>query len=180
MKCWCVLSFIFLFTSCIDFNINGDNTRMISGYTPVYSDNDVDLGVIESQEPRDITNAGKIFYYNNFLFVSAKDEGVHVFDNSNPENIQNIGFITINGNRNVAVKGDYIYANNYTDLVVIDISDVEDVELVQRFENQIGNLSDFAPPLSQEGVYYQCPDEDKLVVGWEESEFSNADCYKIN
>jgi len=162
-----------LATSCI----NDEYT--VQGHVPIYAENN-DLGTIQSVEARPLVNAGKLFYYQNYLFISENNEGIHIFDNSDPENIQNISFITLKGNRNVAVKGNYMYANNYADMVVLDISDPTNVEVVQRFENQIGNHSDYLPPIPEHVFKYLCPDGDKIVIGWEEGSFSSDECHKRN
>ena len=50
------------------------------------------------------------------------DKGIHILDNTTPANPKNVAFIDIPGNMDLAVKGDILYADLYTDLVTLDIS----------------------------------------------------------
>jgi len=69
-----------------------------------------------------IRGTGKIFTLNNYIFLSEKDKGIHIIDNSNPASPRNAAFINIPGNRDMAVRGQYLYADAYGDLVSFDIS----------------------------------------------------------
>jgi hypothetical protein len=102
---------------------------------------------ISMEAPRLLEKPGKIYYYNNYLFINEQREGVHIFDNSNPENPVNIGFLMIPGNIDIAVKEGVLYADNYTDLLAINITDVSNPALLKRVE-------DVFPPLyvTTEGI----------------------------
>lgn len=76
--------------------------------------------------------AGKILPYKNYIFINELREGIHVYDNSNPNQPQKIGFINIPGNLNLIVQNDILYADNYLDLVAIDIKDIYDLKLLKR------------------------------------------------
>ncbi|HLA54543.1 MAG TPA: hypothetical protein VK623_00455, partial [Flavobacterium sp.] len=73
---------------------------------------------------------GKIYVTENNLFYIAKETGVHVFDNQNPASPQNIAFINIEGVHDIAIKDHYLYADNYVDLLVFDIADINNITLV--------------------------------------------------
>lgn len=68
-------------------------------------------------EARPISNAGKIYIKDEFLFVSEKFDGIHVIDNSNPSDPEPLGFITIPGNIDIAISDGVFYADNAVDLV---------------------------------------------------------------
>ena len=86
---------------------------------------------------RETNSDGKIYTADNLLFYIAKESGVHVFNNSNPALPVNITFINIEGVHDIAVKGNYLYADNYVDLLVFDISNVASITLVKTIENVI-------------------------------------------
>jgi hypothetical protein len=50
------------------------------------------------------------------------------------------GFLEIPGNVDIAVRGNYLYADSYIDLVVFDLSNPEDPGFVQRVENVFPNI----------------------------------------
>lgn len=84
---------------------------------------------------REITNPGKIFVSQNLLLIGEEGEGVHVIDNTDPANPQNIYFINIPGNKEFYVHDDHLYAESYYDMVKIDISTIQQPTLTSRVEN---------------------------------------------
>jgi hypothetical protein len=90
---------------------------------------------IKSNSPRQVENPGKINIRGNYIFLNETDKGIHVIDNTNPSQPQNIAFIDIPGNMDLAVKGNTLYADLYTDLVAIDISNPASVKLSKVIES---------------------------------------------
>jgi hypothetical protein len=104
--------------------------------TPVYKTVDeIRAGTVVNEAPRDLKNPGKIYYLNDFLFINENREGVHVIDNSNPNAPENIAFISIPGNDDIAIKDGLLYASSYIDLLTIDVSNIFDAKLIDRTEN---------------------------------------------
>lgn len=87
---------------------------------------------ISMELAKPILNNGKIVIYESYLLVNEPGKGIHVFDNAAPENPLALGFLAIAGNTDIVVKNNFLYANNYVDLVALDISDMSDVKTVQR------------------------------------------------
>ncbi|UJH66332.1 LVIVD repeat-containing protein [Allomuricauda sp. SCSIO 65647] len=90
-------------------------------------------------DPLPIDESGKMYAYKDYIFVNDKYKGVHVIDNSSPENPQKVSFIKIAGNVDISIKDDYLYADSLTDLVVLDISDVNNVTIVDWLEGVLGD-----------------------------------------
>jgi hypothetical protein len=114
-----------------------------------------------------IATAGKIYIKDNYLFVNEKYKGIHVFDNTNPSAPVNLSFIDIPGNVDLAVKGNYLYADSYIDLVVLDISDINQPREVSR-------IKDVFPYTIPEAIdVYPITNIDKeqgVIVGWQARE----------
>lgn len=91
-----------------------------SEYRPVLMDRSELDNSVKLLEPQRHNNYGKIYRKDSLLFINELYEGVHVYDNSDPRNPVNLGFISIPGNVDIAIKGKYIYADNAVDLVVIE------------------------------------------------------------
>ena len=70
-----------------------------------------------------LENPGKIYVYENALYINERGKGIHVYDNSNPSSPIDKGFIDIHCNFDVAVKGNTLYAGSYSDLLIFDVSD---------------------------------------------------------
>jgi hypothetical protein len=86
----------------------------------------------EMSSSRTLEKPGKIYYYQNYLFVNDLQKGVHIFDNSDKTSPVSIGFLEIPGNVDIAIKDGFLFADNYADLVVIDLNNVNEPKLVNR------------------------------------------------
>lgn len=86
----------------------------------------------EIESPRAFVNPGKIYFYNNYIFVNEPREGFHVINNANPANPINEKFVVIKGNVDLAVMNDYLYADAYKDLVILDLRDMNLMKQVTR------------------------------------------------
>ena len=101
-------------------------------YEPIYMAAEDYRKPIGLQDARPLKNPGKLYIYRNYLLINEQLEGIHVFDNSNPHAPVKIGFINIIGNIDMAIKGNMLYADNYTDLLTIDISNWQSIRLLDR------------------------------------------------
>ena len=135
-----VLIAILFFQGCIE-----DAGKVSVTYekaTAIYGD----LSALRSQtlfsESRPITDAGKIFIGEDFLLIGEEGEGIHVFDNTVPENPTSIGFINIFGSREFYLAGNELYAESVYDMVKIDLTDIRQPQLISRVEDA------FATPIT--------------------------------
>lgn len=126
----------FLLSSCSD---DCETTVSYIQYEPVYMQRAELNQSIKVTAPQALKVPGKIYVKGQYLFINEVDEGIHILDNSNPAAPRKISFIQIPGNRDLAVKGNILYADNYIDLVALDISDPRDVSLINRVENLFPN-----------------------------------------
>lgn len=116
--------------------------------------------------PQPINKSGKIYAYANFIFVNEPYKGIHIIDNTNPQAPLKTGFITIAGNVDISVKDNYLYADSLQDLIVLDISDLNNIKQVSRLE---GVLQDnIAWPFEAEIIDATgWNSESEILVGWE-------------
>ena len=122
-------------------------------------------------EPVPIVTSGRIYAYGDYIFVNDVNQGFHVINNQNPSNPEPIAFIKLEGNNDISIKNDKIYADSYGDLVIFDISDINNITLTSRIVNAIYNndVWMFNTEFPQADFYeYGDIDYDKdIVVGWE-------------
>lgn len=90
---------------------------------------------IKVEAPRELQNPGNLYYYQGFMLINEVLEGVHVIDNHDPENPENLAFIDIPGSRDMSVKDNILYVDSYLDLLAIDISSPTSPTLVHREED---------------------------------------------
>lgn len=121
------------FSACVKDTCKG--TRTYTYYQPIYSTKEDVRKNIKSSPAKALQNPGKICIRGNYIFLNEVDQGIHVIDNTDPSRPKNIAFIAIPGNMDIAVKGDYLYADLYTDMVTLDISNPSNVVLKKAIEN---------------------------------------------
>ena len=126
---------------------------------------------IDISEPMPILSSGKIYAYKSYIFINDVDRGFHVIDNQNPTAPKSIAFIKLEGNYDISIKDDKLFADSYGDLVIFDISDINAIQLTSRLENAIYNNDIWLANLEfpQADIYdYSKIDYNKdIVVGWE-------------
>ena len=104
-------------------------------YTPTYKSKAEALATINGNALRPVKDAGKISILGNFIYLNELDKGIHIIDNSDPGHPKQVAFLDIPGNQNVAVRGNILYADMYTDLLAIDISNAKNVVIRKRIPN---------------------------------------------
>jgi len=145
-----------IFTACVKDNCS--RLRTYSFYEPVYKTKDEVRANIKSLPARTVNNPGKLYIFGSYIFLNDKDKGIHVIDNSNPASPLNIAFIEIPGNLDLAVKGNTLYADLYTDLVTIDISNPAQVVLKKVSENVF--------PYRYWGGGFSNTNPDSIITDW--------------
>lgn len=162
-----------LFFSCTQKNEYAPSGTT-DAYVPIYASAE-NVTKISVEQPQPIKQAGKIYAYRNYIFQNDINTGIHIVDNSDRQHPHKIAFISLPLNTEVAVKGNYLYANNYTDIVVFDITDPVSPHLVKRINNVFAPVNQEYPPLTN--VAFECPDKSKgVVTGWELKTIATPKC----
>lgn len=100
-------------------------------YRPVYQTRDAVKDNIKNAVAVPVTSPGKMVLLGQYVFLNDIDKGIHVIDIADPSRPKNIAFINIPGCADLAVNGHYLYADCYTALVTLDISNPQQVQLKQ-------------------------------------------------
>jgi hypothetical protein len=151
-----------LATSCfmIDFDFINGTDPLTSDYEPVFMTRTELESSVKVQTAQALGSPGKIYYRSPYIFVNERYKGIHIIDNTDPTNPQNVRFVAIAGNVDMAVKGNTLFVDNAVDLVTLDISNVDDIKVVTRIQGTFPAYS-FSP----DGVRFY-PENDKIIVGW--------------
>ncbi len=136
-------------TSCTD---TCETTSAYTYYEPVYTPLSEIRSAVGFQESREITQSGKIYLIQEHLLINEPGAGIHIINNENPENPENLGFINIPGNMEMAAVDGFLYADSYTDLVIIDISDLTNPHEINRVEDLFPYYSWYGYSVSEESV----------------------------
>lgn len=107
-----------------------------NGYKPVFMLREELEKNVKLKGPKDVLNPGKIYIKDHLIFINEKYRGIHVIDNTNPEDPTNFAFISIDGCIDMAVKDDVLYADNAVDLIAIYLkNDMTDIQVTKRIRN---------------------------------------------
>jgi hypothetical protein len=148
-----------LFAACEDQRIK---TFKTVEYQPVYMSQEEFINSVDMEAPRELKDPGKIYFYENYLFVNEVNKGIHIFDNRDPSAPSNIGFINIPANKDMAVKENLLYADSHIDLLVFDIDNLQDAQLIARKEDVFLKSAGEPPSAPHSAV----DPEKGIVVDW--------------
>jgi hypothetical protein len=166
MKTKCILfAFLgtFMFLSC-DNDRDEDYAEYLIA-RPMLMDKSEFATSVTIIAPRPIEESGKVYTYGDYIFINDKYQGVHVIDNSNPRQPVRTGFIKIPGNVDISVKDDRLYADSLMDLVVLDISDMNNIKMIDRLENVLQSYVAFpVGAVVEDPLSYDMQNE--ILVGW--------------
>ncbi|MBC8172486.1 MAG: hypothetical protein H7X71_01155, partial [Chitinophagales bacterium] len=157
-----------LFSSCLKDKC--EQTYRYKMFKPVYISAEELRAAVKTLPATPLLETGKIYYKSPYLFVNEINKGIHIIDNSNPSMPQNISFINIPGNIDIVVKGNILYADSYIDLVVLDITNPQNISEVSR-------VIDVFPNRIYEGGWVGDPAKG-IVADWIESDTTIiSECY---
>ena len=146
--------------SCMD-----QYTEVFTANSPVYMSYDDLRKAVKTTEATELVNPGKIYFKDGYIFINEEMKGIHIIDNRNPENPQNLRFIEIPGNIDMAVKNNILYADSYIDMIAIDISDISNPKEVKRVTDIFPYMT---PPPTDEKLRIAAIDKEKgVVIDWE-------------
>lgn len=128
-----LLALTILFSACLRDECTTEQTYI--RFDPIYLPFSEIRKPVTSEAGRPLKKPGKIFSLGNYMFINEFQEGIHVIDNSDPANPVQVNFWNIPGNVDLIIRGNYLYADQYTDLLTIDISDFQNPQIVCRAEN---------------------------------------------
>lgn len=179
MSLFCV-SLICLFCGCND-DMKVKETITYTVNKPVLMSADVFRSSVKvTTQPEEITQKGKICFYEGYLYISEPGKGIHIIDNRNPASPTSVGFIELIGKADVAIRNNILYADSYIDLVGFDISNPALPVLKSRLENVFPQSY---PPIEEGYIDSElcnlAATNGNIVVGWtQEEETHTLEYYK--
>lgn len=146
-------------------------------YRPVYV-SEQQAFRFQVQPARALQDPGRIYVKDHLLIINERFKGFHVVDNSNPADPKPLLFVEVPGALNMAMQGAYLYVDNITDLVTLDLSNLQNIREVNRQKGVFSRSQNY-PPMRDVG--FECVDPKKgIVIGWEEAPAPSkgAECWR--
>ena len=135
---------------------------------------------IKTLSAQKIEERGKMCFYGGYMYISEPGEGIHIIDNRDPHQPKATGFVELDGNTDIAIRNNQLYADSFVDLLWFNLDNPEKPEYINRLEEVFENA---LPPIDNEYGYdyYKCYNrEDKIIVGWKLEKSKNATIYYVN
>jgi hypothetical protein len=145
--------------------------RIIPTHEPVYMSWDEFRSSVKVVPARKIMKRGKIYVKDGYLYVNEPNKGIHVIDNSDPNKPVQKCFISIPGNIDLAIKGSFLYADSYVDILVFALTiNPEDIVMIRRIKDVFKYNPRQNTPFDGDAARRFWPgpiDKDEgVVVGW--------------
>ncbi|HSK12888.1 MAG TPA: hypothetical protein VK907_06705 [Phnomibacter sp.] len=133
-------------------------------YVPVYRMPD-NIYTTAFTAPSAMKEAGKQYVFGSLLLQNDMNEGIHLYNISNPSAPVKLGFLDIPLCTEMSIRQGFLYTNNFADLLVYDLRGSQPT-LVKRIKDVFPPVNQQYPPLFN--VAFECPDPKKgVVVRWE-------------
>ena len=162
---------------CFSLSLHSCKDKYSETFTanvPIYMDTDEWRSLeLNAQAPRLLSEPGKIYIYQDYLFIVEVGEGIHIVNNATPSSPQNMAFLPVIGCTDVAVQNDVLYVDSYFDLLAFSISTPSNPELQCRitdaFEmNRFPVLEGFDEAYPAANIN----NREGIIVGWTQKEVS--------
>ena len=154
---------VLLFNSCFYLLGEEDETDMItweSAYDPVVLSRIEFEDMVQSQPQRPLVKSGKIYIYENLMFLNDENLGFHVYNYADPANPVKIGFIQIPGATDLSMRNNIIYINQAVDLVTLTYNpQTNSIAVLHRNEHV------FPQKTSPDGFPADVSD-DEIIINW--------------
>ena len=147
-RLWILFWLAAIASSCLK---NTPAPAPVSAYKPVLMDKQSLVTSVKWLPATDLSNPGKYTLNGHYLFVVEMYKGVHVFDNTDPSNPINSGFINIPGIQTISIKNNTLFGDNATDIVALDISNPINPPVLSRISNVL------SPPGPPDGLPLDAP-----------------------
>ena len=168
---------IFLFFGFFLFGCQPDPItlpEMTVGMAPIYSN--IEDITVRTNPPMEFINLDKIVTQGDFIFILDLGLGVHVIDNSDPNNPITVYFWQITNCTDFTISEQTLFARVGDSLLSVDISDFSSIVLTTVLEDVIESQSLLAPP--DYFGFFECVDPSRgFVIGWVEMELERPACW---
>lgn len=159
---------IFVVFACLNtlqscfYHVHDDHvTEPYYQYEPIYMTRTQLEGSIKISEPRSMIKAGKIYVFQDYIFITDENKGFHIYNNGNPTAPVLVAFLEVPGATDMAIKDNIIYINQAVDLVAVSIESIQ-VTVHKRIPNT------FPSKISPDG-YMHHAGENEIIIDWKKN-----------
>lgn len=150
-----------LFSGCFGWRGNEDDGfPQPNNFVPVIMNRNAFENSVQLLPPRNVTNSGKIYIHQDYLFINEVNEGFHIYNYSNPSNPVAIAYLKTVGATDLAIRNNTLYINQAVDLLTLKYDSTDNViEVTHRNENV------FPQKISPQG-FSSSVGNNEIIVNW--------------
>ncbi|MFT4015820.1 MAG: hypothetical protein QM668_02555 [Agriterribacter sp.] len=130
-----IVLLLIIFSGCSKDNAAKKQTYTYTITTPVLKSRAEIFAALNGSISEPVKTAGKLYIKEQYIYLNEVEKGIHIIDNSNPSKPKQVAFLNIPGNLDIAVRDNILYADTYTDLLAIDISNPKKATIVNYIKN---------------------------------------------
>ncbi len=156
--------FELVMTSCQDKTM-----QTFMANVPVYMSYEELRSPLTVSGDKELMQPGKIYFKDQFIYINEYQKGIHVVDLSDPENPTPKAFIEIPGNVDMAIRNNVLFADNYVDLLLIDISNPVQPLEIKRIEKLFEYV---IPPYDEQYPLDEIDPEKGVILSYEVKEIT--------
>ncbi|HEX2977079.1 MAG TPA: hypothetical protein VHO68_14170 [Bacteroidales bacterium] len=153
-----ILAFFLILFACEDTTY-----REYMGNAPVYLSFEEFRNAVVTTDTAQLRNPGKIYFKDSYIFIIEELKGIHVYDNSNPASPVKKTFVNLPGVIDMVISGNIMYADSFTDLVVLDLQDINNIHEAGRIKDALPYT---VPPTGNTFPNGFIDKTKGVVVGW--------------
>jgi hypothetical protein len=162
IKLSCFVCLTILLAGCFGWGGNNvdDFPSQQSNYIPVIMQRVNFENAVGTIPTQNIVNSGKIYIFENLLFITEVNDGFHVFNYIDPTNPIPLNYIKAPGATDLAIRNSLLYINQATDLLTLKYN-----YQTNSFDFITRNLNVFPQKISPDG-FYTSLNTNEIVVNW--------------
>ena len=137
-------------------------------YGPVYLDWSSFRSSYAVLAPQRQIISGPVMVYGNYIFSNEPNEGIHIIDITNKSAPVHQSFVRIWGNLSMQVKGNFLYADSFVDLLIMDITDPKNPVLIHRMQ-EVFAYNPCQKPIPSTNIRCQSANykkSDGVIIDW--------------
>lgn len=157
------------------FDCEDDDRSVMS---PIYYPDTLDISTIEVLLPQPFEDLGNLVLYQDKMFIVDQLKGVHVIDNSNPEDPKNTAFIRIPSVTQATMDDGHLIVNFLSHLLVLDVRNLPNLKITDQIRDYYGEGATTQYPLNYTGNFECVNPTLGTVIGWEPDFLSETTCWR--
>jgi len=168
--------FISLSTCGTNIVENPAQSESVQGLKPLYAQLSAESIYTDVTQP--VGKLQSFVVFRDYLLVTERDRGIHVLDNTDPEDPVGKCFWHIPGIRNFTIANNNLLVPVGSRLVTIDVSDVDNVFLRSIQEDFFEDADTNVFPEGYVGSFECVDNKQGVVIGWEETQLDRPKCWR--